>query len=215
MSKESRPSTYLRIIDASLKLFNEQGERNISTNHIANYLSISPGNLYYHFANKDEIIVQLFKRYSHDLMTYLQQSKQPETIAEVVAYFAGIYDILWQYRFLFSDVNGLLTRSRDLLGKHNEFTHKQFEPLAIKLISGLKKFDVINIDDIGIKNLTTNVWLVSKYWFDFDNSLYGHASSEKQIKARGVVRTMSLFRPHVMPKHLAEFDAEITTLEHA
>ena len=64
MAKESRPNTYNRIVDASLVLFNEEGERNISTNHIAAHLSISPGNLYYHFRNKDEIIMQLFKRYS-------------------------------------------------------------------------------------------------------------------------------------------------------
>lgn len=43
MSRETRPGgTYLRIIESSLQLFNEQGERNVSTNHIANHLGISP-----------------------------------------------------------------------------------------------------------------------------------------------------------------------------
>ena len=67
--KEPGQNTYNRIIENSLILFNEQGERNISTNHIAAHLGISPGNLYYHFKNKDEIIVQLFKRYSNALMS--------------------------------------------------------------------------------------------------------------------------------------------------
>ena len=74
MAKESRPNTYNRIVDASLVLFNEEGERNISTNHIAAHLSISPGNLYYHFRNKDEIIMQLFKRYSQELLGYLREA---------------------------------------------------------------------------------------------------------------------------------------------
>lgn len=38
----ARQNTYTRIIEAGLLLFNEEGERNISTNHIAAHLGISP-----------------------------------------------------------------------------------------------------------------------------------------------------------------------------
>ncbi|WP_156498561.1 TetR/AcrR family transcriptional regulator, partial [Oleiphilus sp. HI0079] len=60
-----------RIILESLDLFNERGERNVSTNHIAAHLNMSPGNLYYHFRNKNEIIYQIFKNYELMVDTYL------------------------------------------------------------------------------------------------------------------------------------------------
>ena len=58
-----RIKTSERIVLNSLELFNQQGERSISTNHIAAHMEISPGNLYYHFPNKQAIIAVLFSEY--------------------------------------------------------------------------------------------------------------------------------------------------------
>ena len=48
------------ILETSLKLFNEFGSENISTNEIAKKTDISTGTLYYYFNNKEEIILELF-----------------------------------------------------------------------------------------------------------------------------------------------------------
>lgn len=58
-----RVKTRDRIVAESLELFNAQGERNVTTNHIAAHLGMSPGNLYYHFRNKQAIIAELFAQY--------------------------------------------------------------------------------------------------------------------------------------------------------
>ena len=50
-----------RIKNMALRMFNEQGERNVTTNHIAAALEMSPGNLYYHYRNKYEIIHDIFQ----------------------------------------------------------------------------------------------------------------------------------------------------------
>ena len=54
-----------RILHTSLALFNDNGEANTTSIDIANEMEISPGNLYYHFKGKDQIITELFSQYEH------------------------------------------------------------------------------------------------------------------------------------------------------
>lgn len=63
MRKSGQSETFNKIVEASLQLFNQEGERVITTNHIAERMNISTGKLYYHFRNKEEIINELYQRY--------------------------------------------------------------------------------------------------------------------------------------------------------
>lgn len=205
MAKEARATTYNRIIDASLILFNEEGERNVSTNHIASRLGISPGNLYYHFRNKDEIIMQLFNRYSIQLLDYLHQVQVPQNIEDIKNYMMGVYDIMWEYRFLFSDLNAMLARSTELLGEHNDFTRAKVSPLLIQLLLQLTNKGFIKTDDMARHDMGTNIWLITKYWCDFDSALHERVLTEAS-KFRGVYQTLSLLRPYVCEPYRAEFN---------
>lgn len=212
MVKENKQSTYTRIIDAALVLFNEEGERNTSTNHIAAHLNISPGNLYYHFRNKDEIIVQLFKRYSEDLLSYLHDAKLPAGVCDAIDYMSGVYDIMWRYRFLFNDVNTLLARSAELLGEHNNFTQAKVSPLLVNLLARLNSLGIMQADEIAMNDLALNMWVITKYWFDFDGSIHGRATLTEDSKVRGIQRTLSLLRPYLRKEYLDEFDSTMNKL---
>ena len=56
-------TTKEKIIETSINLFNEKGCLNTSTRHIADELGISVGNLYYHFKNKEDILIDIFINY--------------------------------------------------------------------------------------------------------------------------------------------------------
>src|SRR2546426_10276574 len=100
-----RLKTYDRIIEASLALFNEQGERNITTNHIAAHLGISPGNLYYHFHNKEEIIHQIFGRYRLFIAQRLAMpSEHAFSAGDLANYLDAAFQAMWQFRFMFYDL---------------------------------------------------------------------------------------------------------------
>ena len=75
-----------KIIQASIVLFNEQGERNVTTNHIAAHLNISPGNLYYHFRNKEDIILSIYEEYAGNLLleTFPQVSSEIKPLDTII-----------------------------------------------------------------------------------------------------------------------------------
>jgi AcrR family transcriptional regulator len=73
-----------RILAAALDLFNRRGEPNVSTTLISAELNISPGNLYYHYPAKEELVNALMSRYEAALNLLLDdesRSNQPAACA--------------------------------------------------------------------------------------------------------------------------------------
>ena len=95
-------SNRARILDRALELFNERGTAVVSTNHIAAAASISPGNLYYHFRNKDEIVRALFQQLFElqDRSFTVSQSGAP-TFADLRHLVQVNFEVLWKYRFVY------------------------------------------------------------------------------------------------------------------
>jgi AcrR family transcriptional regulator len=63
-----------RILATALDLFNRRGEPNVSTTLISAELNISPGNLYYHYPAKEELVNALMSRYEKALHQLLGDS---------------------------------------------------------------------------------------------------------------------------------------------
>jgi hypothetical protein len=72
--EEAPRRTAERILEVTLELFNRFGEPNVSTTLISAELNISPGNLYYHYPAKDELINSLFDRFERALNELLNAS---------------------------------------------------------------------------------------------------------------------------------------------
>lgn len=114
MSLPKALKTKDRILQISLQLFNERGERSVTTNHIAAELGISPGNLYYHFRNKHEIIKELMHQYQVETLEMLSLPEdRPLTTNDKINYFQVLSGQLWNYRFIHRDVYHLVESNED------------------------------------------------------------------------------------------------------
>ncbi len=107
-------STREKILDTALRLFNREGTADVSTNHIAEACGISPGNLYYHFRNKQEIISELFQRLYAiwDKGLPMPQNRTPR-LDDLRTVVEANYQVIWQYRFAYRELVALLRQDSE------------------------------------------------------------------------------------------------------
>ncbi len=156
-----------RILAAALELFNQQGERKVTTNHIAAHLEMSPGNLYYHFKNKQEIIYELFLNYEETVDSYLQvPSDRNLTVEDKLNYLQKVFQGLWEYRFIHRDMEHLLLAEERLHARYREF-FRRCQQKTEAIYQGLNDANIININQQDLEGLALNTWIVVTSWFSF------------------------------------------------
>ena len=202
-----------RIIQASLDMFNEQGERNVTTNHIAAKLEISPGNLYYHFKNKQQIIFDIYLEYESKVDENLQLPQdRPITVNDKLVYLQKIFQGLWDYRFLHRDLQHLLQNDPELHKRYNGFFKRCLDRTEAIYLA-LRDVQIIQANDTDIRALALNTWILVTSWFGFmhTNLLVSEANEEsRELLNAGIYQIFALERPYLTPEYI-EPVAEIST----
>ncbi len=156
-----------RILAAALELFNQQGERKVTTNHIAAHLGMSPGNLYYHFKNKQEIIFELFLSYELYVDTNLQvPTNRQLTVEDKLNYLQKVFQGLWEFRFIHRDMEHLLLSEEQLHSRYREF-FRRCQKNTKEIYLGLREAGIIEITNQNLEGLALNTWIVVTSWFSF------------------------------------------------
>jgi len=96
MAKKAPRRTAERILEVTLALFNRFGEPNVSTTLISAELGISPGNLYYHYPAKDELINSLLERYEKALSELLGAGEGVRDVEADRFCIHTLVELIWQ-----------------------------------------------------------------------------------------------------------------------
>jgi AcrR family transcriptional regulator len=185
--------TRQRILDCSLAMFNAQGEPTVTTNHIADELEISPGNLYYHFRNKDDIIEQLFVRYEQRMDEALSppDGRLPG-LEDVWMQLHRVFECIWDYRFLYRDLLEILSRNRRLRIRFARIL-KRADDRAHTVMRGLSQADVIRASAAEIDAAATNLLVLATFWLNYA-TVRGDKDEHAAIHS-GIVQVMMLLSP--------------------
>ncbi len=189
MAKQTRQ----RILDTSLVMFNTQGEPNVTTNHIADELEISPGNLYYHFRNKDDIIEHLFARYEERMDNALAapSGRLPE-LEDIWLQLHLIFECIWDYRFLYRDLVEILSRNRRLRLRFARIL-KRADDRAHLVMRGLNQAGIMRASADELNAAATNVLVLSTFWLNYA-AARGDRDEQTAIR-QGIVQVMMLLAP--------------------
>lgn len=184
-----------KIVYAALTLFNERGERNITTNHIAADLGISPGNLYYHFHNKQEIIYEIFQCYSVELLdSFKPIDPQQESLVQLKHYLDCIFTLMWKYRFLYANLPQILRQDRVL---HEKYLVVQ-ERSQLNLQSIFKAcidLQLFTIKQEEIKPIISTLHLIIFSWLSYQSSIHLQSEVTEQVIQQGMLQMIAVIKP--------------------
>lgn len=153
-----------RILKAALQLFNELGSDAVTTHDIAAKADLSPGNLYYHFKNKNAIIRALF--YEIDLFSINKWREKSPAHREVrfSDFMQFYFGNLSKYRFFFREFSSILKNdpilAREWQDRYNRLFAVMKDSLQGWVKQGLiKPFRSSEAEDIFIET----VWILAGF----------------------------------------------------
>ena len=167
MAKKAPRRTAERILEAALDLFNRFGEPNVSTTLVAGELNISPGNLYYHYPAKDELINRLYSQYETELNELLHASEGVHDVEDAWFFMHSLFELIWRYRFLYRDLNDLLSKNRNLETQFQLVLKNKVRAIR-SLLAGLSHAGHLDIDVREVDALAQSMVVVVTYWLSYE-----------------------------------------------
>jgi len=201
-----------KIIATAINLFNLHGTKAISTNHIAKEMGISPGNLYYHFRSKNDIIRSISDNFSNELGSALKI--QLDTISDfssnLTSLFNRFFKIQQSYQFLFLEGVHLTKQDSKLLDNYTNL-RSLIKKGYHELLSNLVKIKIMKRQSLNIiDELLDTQWIIMWYWINhtiLDRNTY----DDFQIK-KGIKLSFSIIKPQLTSIGKVAFDRALKVL---
>jgi len=202
MVKKAPRRTAERILEVTLELFNRFGEPNVSTTLISAELGISPGNLYYHYPAKDELINALFDRFERALNELLNASDGVRDVEDAWFFLHSLFELIWQHRFLYRDLNDLLSKNRRL-ETHFQSVLKNKTRAVKSMLDGMSRSGAVHIEAREVEATATSMVVVLTYWLSFeyvrDPRRALEAENAQTALLRGAQHVLNLLAPYLEP----------------
>ena len=152
-----------KIIQTAIKLFNSSDIKSVTTNHIASQAGVSPGNLYYHFRNKEEIVSAIFDQMVTEELTACSQ-EQINTIDQLMVFFGNLLNIYWKYRFFRFELSFLLNQDKELKKKFIDYQNFQLADTEACLKRFTEQGIIVKVSQKQIEAIAQNTVLILNFW---------------------------------------------------
>lgn len=190
--------TVERILTAALSMLNEQGAAKVTTNAIADEAGISVGNLYYHFKNKDDILLALFARFESQMQPLLDGDAELITLERWVTWWQEWFERVEAYRFLFHDQYYLQHSNEHLQYQYHQWV-RHIETAQRAMFRSLKARDELVATALDIERLAREVTFIAVFWPEFVQlRQFRNADTGQQTALQSALgQTLGLILPYL------------------
>jgi AcrR family transcriptional regulator len=186
-----------RILQVSLELFNREGEPNVTTVDISNEMNISPGNLYYHFRGKEELVGELFARFYTEAQHILREPQSRRIpIGEYGYYLVVVFEHLHAYRFLYRNISLIMQRYEGIQRPFRRLIQLKRDAARTVCLQ-MRDAGVLRADETRIDLLARAIALTLTYCMNFDNLLAARDDADDQPIYDGVLQVAALIAPYL------------------
>jgi len=208
----SKTQTRALIVETARMLFNEHGATTITTNHIARAAAISPGNLYYHFRNKEEIIRILFRDISESFDALWKGMDTIPSISELALILKKTYRLYYDYRFFYMEIATLIAADDVLKSDYQETRKKRFSQQR-DFFSSMSSLGIVKglESDQDIQSALTISWIISDFWITY--LFLSDTPVSPETLQSSLEMVFFLLKPYISEPFLNEFQNTIKNLE--
>ena len=172
--KTYKPSqrTKSNILQKAIEAFNESGTASVSMNSLAEALSISAGNLQYHYRNKDEVIRAILEEMFKQFDVIYEPAEEPFTLDTLCRLMRLNFDIVCKYRFFFRELSALLRHDRLLARRFREIQEQRLtdqENIIKRLAASGGVRAALSPDELH--NVVLIGWVLGHTWLSYAESL--------------------------------------------
>jgi AcrR family transcriptional regulator len=200
MADRKRPRrTRERILETSLALFNRAGAPNVTTADIADEMNISPGNLYYHFGNKEEIVAELYAAHEARVLPLFADPRgRAIGIEDVWLWLHLLFEEIARHRFLYRDLDLIAARDSRLGARFGKLI-RQGGDTVVELCGAMVAAGTMRASPREIAALAQNILLVATYWHSFERLRRAtRGEADEPDVGRAAYQVLTLLAPYLV-----------------
>ncbi|MEM6722824.1 MAG: TetR/AcrR family transcriptional regulator [Bacteroidota bacterium] len=157
--------TKVKILEAALKCFNDQGVVNVRLQHIADEAFISVGNLAYHYPNKEAIVLALYQRISDAQKALLAEYRIVPLFDNIDRLIRQSVALQKEHIFFYLDTLEMLRAYPDVKAAHQTFIQFQIQQWEAILSFNISR-GALNppLHGLDLGMIARQLWSLVAFW---------------------------------------------------
>lgn len=203
-------NTKQKILNASVRLFNENGLANVRLQQIADDIGISVGNLAYHFRNKEAIISAINEDLHEEISEILSSYRLYPNLMDFDIQLTKYFSFIQKYPFYFLDLLEIERQYTEVNTKRQHYISKMVSQIRKRFEFNHKRGLIEEEIRKGVyDSIANSIWVLITFWMP-QNQVRG-TNNSGQINQFKIMVWNQIY-PYFTEKGIAEYEQLIVPI---